>query len=419
MYAAIRVLVALLASAAAVAVQAAPITYTISTTATGMLGSSPFTNAPITVTLTGDTSAVTPGTGELASILLNHGSATVNIAGLGSAALTGSIVVLSTFTNTTIVPGQSGAVIAQEDAGHPPNSSVTGIVGILSPAFFAYDLRIALGPVSGSGGVANEGAVDGFFPTTRGNLVFAAGQAFAGTSTFTAQNTAAITPVAGVWWNKSEPGSGFGLDYLNGTLLVEVYSYLAGGPSQWYLAAGALTNNVFTATLDKYVNGQCVSCAYKAPSLAGNDGTITITFTSPTTATADLPGGRHIQIERYFQSAPVAGAFIPVPGVWWNKNEPGSGFGLDYENGTLLVEVYSYLAGGPSQWYLAAGALTNNVFTATLDKYVNGQCVSCAYKAPSLAGNDGTITITFTSPTTATADLPGGRHIAIERYFQP
>ena len=90
-----------------------------------------------------------------------------------------------------------------------------------------------------------------------------------------------------------------------------------------------------------------------------------------------------------------------------------------FDSGTLLVEVYSYLPGGPSQWYLAAGALTTNVFTATLDKYVNGQCVSCAYKAPSLSGNDGTITITFTSPTTATADLPGGRHIQIERFFQP
>jgi hypothetical protein len=130
--------------------------------------------------------------------------------------------------------------------------------------------------------------------------VFAAGQSLSGTSTFTAA-TAAITPVAGVWWNKSEPGSGLGLDYKDGTLIVEVYSYLGDGSSQWYLAAGALTNNVFTATLDKYTGGQCISCAYKAPTLSGNDGTITITFSSPTTAIADLPGGRHIAIERYFQ----------------------------------------------------------------------------------------------------------------------
>ena len=231
------------------------------------------------------------------------------------------------------------------------------------------------------------------------------------------------TPVPGVWWNKSEPGSGFGIDYKDGTLIVEVYSYLADGSSQWYLAAGALSNNAFTATLDKYTGGQCVSCGYKAATVAGNDGTITIT--SPTTATADLPplGMRHIAIERYFAAqpnvAPTAG-FAPIPGVWWNKDEPGSGFGIDYQNGTLTVEVYSYLAGGASQWYLAAGPMANNMFTATLDKYAGGQCISCAsYMAPALSGNDGTITISFTSPTTATVDLPGGRHIQIQRYFQP
>jgi len=111
-------------------------------------------------------------------------------------------------------------------------------------------------------------------------------------------------------------------------------------------------------------------------------------------------------------------AIVPVAGVWWNPNESGSGFGLDYKDGTLIVEVYSYLPSGASQWYLAAGPITNNVFTATLDKYIGGQCISCAYAAPTLAGNDGTVTITFTSPTSAIADLPGGRHIPIQRFLQ-
>jgi len=157
-------------------------------------------------------------------------------------------------------------------------------------------------------------------------------------------------------------------------------------------------------------------------------GVETFTFSSLPTdgVTALARGGATIQnVATNFagQSVSVAAtaapaAIVPVAGVWWNPGESGSGIGLDYQNGTLIVEDYSYLAGGASQWYLAAGPLTNNVFTATLDKYTGGQCISCAYKAPGLSGNDGSITITFTSPTTATADLPGGRHIQIQRFFQ-
>jgi len=118
--------------------------------------------------------------------------------------------------------------------------------------------------------------------------------------------------------------------------------------------------------------------------------------------------------------AAATAAFTPVGGVWWNPNESGSGYGLDFQNGVLLVQIYSFLAGGPAQWYLAAGPMAGNVFTSTLDKYAGGQCISCAYKDPGPpVGNDGMMTITFTSPTTANVTLPGGRQIQIQRYFQP
>jgi hypothetical protein len=209
----------------------------------------------------------------------------------------------------------------------------------------------------------------------------------------------------------------FGLDYKDGTLLVEVYSYVAGGASQWYLGAGPLTNNAFTATLDKYVNGQCVSCAYKAPASPATtarsrsrsprrrpppptcrvDDTYrsSATFTPHRWRAPSYPSGRLVEQERAGlglrarlreRHAPRRGVFVP---------------------GGRRVAVVS--GGRPGE--------NNHVFTATLDKYTSGQCVSCAYKAPSVSGNDGTITITFTSATTATADLPGGRHIQIERFF--
>ena len=225
--------------------------------------------------------------------------------------------------------------------------------------------------------------------------------------------------VAGVWYDPNESGSGYGLDYQNGVLIVQVYSYLAGGAAQWYLGAGNVTKNVFQATLDKYTGGQCVSCAYKAPTIVGNDGNITLTFTSSTTADVAFPGGRTAHIQRYFPRGAAQPASTPVAGVWYDPNESGSGYALDYQNGVLIVQVYSYLAGGEAQWYLGAGNVTNNVFQATLDRYTGGQCIYCTYKTPALVGNDGNITLTFTSPTTADIALPGGRIGHIQRYFGP
>lgn len=106
----------------------------------------------------------------------------------------------------------------------------------------------------------------------------------------------AIPPAAGLWWNPAESGSGYALDYKHGVLVVTVYSYTAAGAPIWYLAAGPVTNNTFTATLDKYQGGQCIACAYKPTATNGNDGTVSITFTSATTATMTLPGGRSFPI---------------------------------------------------------------------------------------------------------------------------
>jgi len=299
MYAVVRVLSAvLLISAAAIAVQAAPITYTITSTGTGTLGASPFTNANITVTLTGDTSTVVPYQGGISGAVLDHGPATVTIAGLGSATLTGSIVALA--TNTGLFQGQSGVVIAQEDAGHPPNTSVTGILGIASPTLFGYDLQTALGPLLSTGGVANNGPQDAIFLTDRGNLVFAAGQSFAGNATFTSALVVPLVPQVGLWWNPNESGSGYAIDVKHNVLVVTIYSYTPAGAPQWYLAAGPLSadGKTFTGTLDKYQGGQCIACAYNGrPVLLGNDGAIGITFSSPTSATVTLPGGRATQIQ--------------------------------------------------------------------------------------------------------------------------
>ena len=112
----------------------------------------------------------------------------------------------------------------------------------------------------------------------------------------------------------------------------------------------------------------------------------------------------------------AAARITPQAGLWWNPDESGSGYALDYKHGVLVVTIYSYVSAGDSTWYLAAGPVSgSNFFSATLDKYRGGQCISCAYPGrPASAGNDGTVTIQFTSPASATMTLPGGRAVPIQ-----
>lgn len=111
-----------------------------------------------------------------------------------------------------------------------------------------------------------------------------------------------ITPDKGLWWDPAEDGTGYNFDVKHGVLVLSMFTYEMGGHSEWYVAAGPLVSNgattTFTSTLDKYRGGQCLTCPYTGrPTLAGSDGAITITFTSSTAATVNLPGNRvsHIQ----------------------------------------------------------------------------------------------------------------------------
>jgi hypothetical protein len=156
---------------------AAPITYTLSTTATGTLGASPFTDALVSVTLTGDTTNVTAGPPPYTDVVVNPGSATVSVSGLGTGMFTDSIEIVDTLSDTAVLGGPAVLIL--------DNTSGTGILLQTGSVFTSYDLRSSLGPITGTGGVASGSHMTPIFPTTAGNLTWAVGQSL-GTSTFTA-----------------------------------------------------------------------------------------------------------------------------------------------------------------------------------------------------------------------------------------
>ena len=166
--------------------QAAPITYTLTTTASGTLGASTFTNATVTVTLSGDTSGITAGTGSFSGALLNPGSASVTIGGLGTATFIDPIVMVSTYNASLQALQGMNAVIVLD------NASGTGILLQVGSVFSGYGLGLTA-PVTGTGGVGSGSHMVPTFPTTKGNLTWAVGQSL-GTSTFTASTTTTTAP---------------------------------------------------------------------------------------------------------------------------------------------------------------------------------------------------------------------------------
>lgn len=153
-------------------VKADTITYSLTTTASGTFAGSSFTNAVVTVTLTGDTANVTAAPPPNTSVLVNPGSATVSVSGFGTGTLTDSIVIVNSFA------GNPGVLFFD-------TTSQTGLVAQLGSAFTGYNLAGPFASLTGTGGVASGSAITPKFPTTAGELTWATGQSL-GTSTFTA-----------------------------------------------------------------------------------------------------------------------------------------------------------------------------------------------------------------------------------------
>jgi hypothetical protein len=126
----------------------------------------------------------------------------------------------------------------------------------------------------------------------------------------------AAAPQSGLWWNSLESGRGYALDAQGGTLVVTTFAYGPDGRMQWYYADGPLQSGgaSWSGTLLKFDFGQPLTGAYRAPTISGNEGAVSISFASRSTGTMTLPGGRQIQIER--QNFGVGNAPQSLLGAW-------------------------------------------------------------------------------------------------------
>jgi hypothetical protein len=129
---------AILFLASSVIALAGPITYTFTGSVTGTLGSTTFSNAALTATLLGDTTNALPDGGGGFVNDIGAGLASISIAGVGSGTFTDLMYAFS-------CPPCSGFIELQAQIGGK------GALTFTDPAFLAYDLTTAIGPIHSAG----------------------------------------------------------------------------------------------------------------------------------------------------------------------------------------------------------------------------------------------------------------------------
>lgn len=237
--------------------------------------------------------------------------------------------------------------------------------------------------------------------------------------------TAVANPVmnSGWWWNPAEAGRGFTIEQQGNNIFMAGFLYDVAGRATWYAAGPtAINGSTFNSTLTEYSGGQSLTGTFRAPTSTRNIGDISITFSDPNHGTLTWPGGT-IPIQRY-DFGPGGSGATPPPGTpqtgwWWNAEEGGRGYSIEVQGNTMFLGGYMYDVFGNPIWYASGPmAMTNTTtYRGAWNEYGNGQTLAGLFQLAQVVNpNVGAVTIQFSSTTTATMTLSGGRQIPLSKF---
>jgi hypothetical protein len=193
------------------------------------------------------------------------------------------------------------------------------------------------------------------------------------------------------------------------------FHYDPDGRATWNFAGGvtSLDGSLFTSTFMSAAGGQSLTGPYRLPSLA-SAGTITFAFSDAQHGTMIWPGGT-VPIERQ-ASVPNGLTLPPQPGLpeggwWWNPDESGRGFFIEWQGGSVNIAGYMYDAQGRPTWYITVVPTPDPLrITSTWWTYANGQAMGQAYRAPTRTSDHARpLAVRFTGAPTAAVPPPDGR----------
>jgi hypothetical protein len=295
----------------------------------------------------------------------------------------------------------------------PDPAAVTTATGLV-----AYTLATAQASMLAPGTLLVQ-LVDDF--TLRAEVTTTGATAFTSAAVTYERGGSGFIARSGWWWSPTRAGSGWGLEILGDHVMLAGFTYGGDGQPVWYLASGSVSSrNRFSGELIVYANGQTLAGSYRAPTVIGSAGTVSLVFTTDGRGTLTV-GSDSIAIERFeFAGNGLfvgsAGA-LPQSGWWWSPSESGRGYFLETQNGNVFFAAFLYGDDGIGRWYIAGGGMTTaTLFQATLAACAGGPTLTGGGGTATCAGNAGTISLSFSGAATATLTLPNGQQVAIERF---
>ena len=319
-----------------------------------------------------------------------------------------------------------------KDGGNPCVLTQLGSSGQLASAS-ASTLQAYTSGVLNSQGQAVTILNSGTTQNAAGATFYVGYGASSGTMITNGTNRSAVTvpgsvtcqpqpPQTGWWWNPAEGGRGFSIEEQGGHIFFAAFQYDASGRSTWNVASGptSLDGSLFTGDLLGVSGGQTLGGPYAGFPNVSNAGSITLNFTDALHGTMTWPGGT-VPIERQpfvpgSLDAPAL-ANQPESGWWWNPNESGRGFFIEWQGAWVDFVGYMYDDSGNPVWYIGVYQLTDpRTITGSWWTYANGQSMFGPYKPATQTSNTfAPVSITFSASDTAIMTLPNNRTTALTR----
>ena len=225
-------------------------------------------------------------------------------------------------------------------------------------------------------------------------------------------------PQTGWWWNPLEDGRGYSIEVQANHYFMAAFLYDVSGRATWLVSTSdgaTLDGSIIKGQLLSARGGQSLGGAYPGFPTLSMQGPISFAFADSQHGTMVWPGGT-VPIER-FNIVPNGLNTAPLPsqpenGWWWNADEAGRGFFLEWQGGTLDIAGYMYDDAGNPIWYLTENLTPSTnlqQFSSSWWQFADGMTLAGPWKQNHMVSDHvAPVTITFNGTRDALMTLPNG-----------